>query len=80
MNIALADSRQELDNMKKVLSDYIDANVVLEQKLSKLICADNIDKIATQKLGLVKLVDSGESYLDLEDGNKVLVSQSKTGH
>ena len=50
---------------------------MLDQKLSKLICADNIDRIATQKLGLVKLADSGDSYVDLESGNQVIVSQSK---
>ena len=70
-------SRQELETMKKVLSDYTDANVVLEHKLSKLISADNIDKIATQKLGLVKIVSGNESYLELDEGNQVVVSQSK---
>ena len=76
--VARSNSRRALENKRAELSIYTNASVVLDQKLSKLICADNIDKIATQKLGLVKLVDSGESYLDLENGNKVLLSQSKT--
>ena len=75
--VARTNSRQELEDMKKVLTDYTDANVVLEHQLSKLISADNIDRIATQKLGLVKVANGNESFLELDEGNKVLLSQSK---
>ena len=63
--------------MKKVLADYSDANVVLSHQLSKLISADNIDKIAAQRLGLVKVASGNESYLDLNEDNQVILSQSK---
>ncbi len=75
--VARTNSRQELENMKKVLSDYTDANVVLSHQLSKLISADNIDKIATQRLGLVKVASGDESYLELNEDNQVILSQSK---
>ena len=70
-------SRQNLESARKTLQDYSDANVVLENKLSKLISADNIDKIATQRLGLVKVANGNESFLDLDEGNQVLFNQSK---
>ena len=75
--VARNNSRRALENKRAELTLYTDASIVLDQKLSKLICADNIDRIATQKLGLVKLADSGDSYVDLESGNQVIVSQSK---
>lgn len=75
--VARQSSRQELEAARRTLSDYTDANIVLEHKLSKLISADNIDKIATQKLGLVKVANGNESYLELDDGNRVIFSQSK---
>ena len=75
--VARTNSRQELEDMKKVLSDYSDANVVLSHQLSKLVSADNIDKIATERLGLVKIANGNESFLELEEGNRVLLSQSK---
>ena len=75
--VARTNSRRELENKRAELTLYTDAGVVLDQKLTKRICADNIDRIATQKLGLVKLAESGDSYLDLENGNRVLVSQDK---
>lgn len=70
-------SRQDLDNAQKTLRDYSDANVVLQHKLSKLISADNIDKIATQRLGLVKVANGNESYLELDEGNQVILKQNK---
>ena len=70
-------SRLDLESARKTLSDYSDANVVLRHKLSKLISADNIDKIATQRLGLVKVANGNESYLELDEGNQVVFSQDK---
>ena len=75
--VVRTNSRQNLESARRTLADYSDANIVLEHKLSKLISADNIDKIATQRLGLVKVANGNESYLELEEGNQVLFSQSK---
>ena len=41
------------------------------------LSADNIDKIATQRLGLVKVASGDESYLELNEDNQVILSQSK---
>jgi len=75
--VARTNSRQELDNMKKQLADYTAANTVLSSQLSKLVSADNIDKIATQRLGLVKMASTDGSFLELNEENEVVVSQSK---
>ena len=70
-------SRKNLESAKTELSRHLDAQVVLENDLSKLISADNIDKIATRKLGLVKVTKGNEVYLDTASENKVIISQSK---
>ena len=54
-----------------------DAHIVLENDLTKLVSAENIDKIAMQKLGLVKLTNADEDYVELESENRVIVSQAK---
>lgn len=70
-------SRLELQNTQTKLSMYKEETVVLKDKLSKLVSANNIDKIAVEKLGLVKVASSNEVYLDTGKENKVIVSQSK---
>lgn len=68
-------SRIELQNTQKELAMYKEETVVLRDKLSKLVSANNIDKIAVEKLGLVKVASSNEVYLDTGKENKVIVSQ-----
>ena len=75
--VARTESRAALQSAKKELAMYSDENVVLQNKLSKLVSAENIDKIATQKLGLVKIASVNETYLETEKENEVLFSQSK---
>lgn len=70
-------SRLELQNTQTRLAMYKEETVVLKDKLSKLVSANNIDKIAVEKLGLVKVASSNEVYLDTGKENKVIVSQSK---
>lgn len=70
-------SRKHLERAKTELSRHLDAQIVLENDLSKLISADNIDKIATQRLGLIKVAKGNEVYLNTDSGNKVIVSQGK---
>lgn len=74
--VARQTSRQNLESARKTLRDYSDANIVLENQLSKLISADKIDRIATQRLGLVKVASGNESFLELEGGNRVLFTQN----
>ena len=75
--VARNESRADLQSAQKQLAMYCDENVVLKDKLSKLVSAENIDKIATQKLGLVKIVAANETYLDSQKDNEVLFSQGR---
>ncbi len=75
--VARTNSRQELYNLQKTLTEYTEANKVLENQLAKLVSADNIDKIATQRLGLVKVSTGTGSFLDLNEENRVMISQDK---
>ncbi len=70
-------SRENLKSSRTELAMYVDENIVLQNKLSKLVTAENIDKIATQKLGLVKIASSNETYLDSGKNNEVLFSQGQ---
>ena len=70
------ESRRNLESAKTELSRNIDAQKVLNSDLSKLAAADNIEKIATQRLGLVKVTKGNEVYLDNDSGNRVIVSQN----
>lgn len=76
--VARNESRASLQSAQKELAMYTDENIVLQNKLSKLVSAENIDKIATQKLGLVKIASVNETYFETEKDNEVLFSQSKT--
>ena len=42
-----------------------------------LISAENIDKIAVEQLGLVKITSGNEIYLDDTQDNRVIFSQNK---
>ena len=75
--VARNESRVALQAAQKELAMYSDENIVLKDRLSKLVSAENIDRIATQKLGLVKIVAANETYLDSQKDNEVLFSQGK---
>ena len=75
--VARNESRAALQAAQKELAMYSDENIVLKDRLSKLVSAENIDRIATQKLGLVKIVAANETYLDSQKDNEVLFSQGK---
>lgn len=53
-------------------------NKELNAKLSALATAENIDKYAVEKLGLVKITADKEVYLQSETGNKTIYFQGKT--
>jgi multidrug efflux pump subunit AcrA (membrane-fusion protein) len=52
-------------------------NRELKVQLNQLVSAENIDRIAVEQLGLVKVTSGNEIYLDTSDGNKVIFSQNK---
>lgn len=73
--VARNTSRIELQRAQRELAIYCDEKIVLQNKLSKLVSANNIDKIAVEKLGLVKVASANEIYFDTEKTNEVLFSQ-----
>ena len=75
--VAMMTTRHELEACRKELELYENENVVLQDKLSKIVSAENIDKIATERLGLVKIISGNESYVDTKQENRVLFSQSR---
>lgn len=85
MMFAIAEkSRAELTMAKneyeRVKEAYVFAqakNRELHVELNNVIGAVNIDKIAVEELGLVKVTPGNEIYLDTVEGNKVIFSQDK---
>ena len=49
----------------------------MKVKLNNLVSAVNIDDIAVNRLGLVKVGAGNEIYLDTSDGNKVVYYQAE---
>ncbi len=75
--VARDTAKQKLETAK---DDYVFAvakNRELKVQLNQLISAENIDRIAVEQLGLVKVTAGNEIYLDTADGNKVIFSQDK---
>ncbi|MBR5826326.1 MAG: hypothetical protein IKY78_04485 [Clostridia bacterium] len=75
--IAKDTARRNLENVKE---EYVFAqakNRELRGELNNLISAENIDRIAVEELGLVKVAAGSEIYLDSAQGNKVIFSQNK---
>lgn len=53
-------------------------NTELEMKLSNMVSLEQIEKIAVEELGLVKLNSADIEFVRLSLDNKVLVTQGKT--
>ncbi len=61
--------------LDKLQDEYVFAqseNREIKVKLNNLVSAVNIDEIAANRLGLVKVNAANEIYLDTSDGNKVV--------
>ena len=52
-------------------------NTELEMKLSNMVSLEQIEKVAVEQLGLVKLNSSDIEFVRLEAENKVLITQGK---
>jgi len=53
-------------------------NTELKMQLSNMVSLDRIEKIAVEKLGLVKLNCADIEYVNTNDENRVLVSSGRT--
>ena len=69
------EQRHALDDANEKLAMQQNANIVLENRLARLVSAENIDKIAMQRLGLVKTTNADKDYMEISAENRVLVSQ-----
>lgn len=75
--VARDTARHTLDKTKEEYTFVQARNRELKVQLNSLVSAENIDRIATEELGLVKAAADSEIYLDTVSGNKVIFSQDK---
>lgn len=75
--IAKDTARRDLEAAKEDYAFAQAQNRELRGELNNLISAENIDRIAVEELGLVKVAAGSEIYLDSTQGNKVIFSQNK---
>lgn len=70
-------AKRNLDEIKQEYSFCETQNRELKVKMNNLVSAENIDRIAVEKLGLVKASSANEIYLDSQSGNQVIYSKGK---
>lgn len=75
--VARNESRLKLQSCKSDYELYQNESIVLKDRLSKLVSANNIDEIAVERLGLVKVIAANEVYLESEKENEVLFSSNR---
>lgn len=71
------DAKHNLDAQKEDLVFAQAQNRELQVELNHLISAENIDRIAVEKLGLVKVSAGNEFYLDNKSQNEVIYFEGK---
>lgn len=71
------EAKKNLDTIKEEYVFVEAQNRELKVELNNLVSAENIDRIAVEQLGLVKVAAGNEIYLDNETGNKVIYSKDK---
>ena len=74
---ARTEAKQALDAEKEKYIFCEAENRELKVQLNSIVSAENIDRIAVEKLGLVKVAAGDEIYLDTNSGNKVIYRQGK---
>lgn len=71
------EAKLKLEKIKESYA-YVEAeNRELKVEINNLVNAENIDRIAVEELGLVKVAPGNEIYLDTQTGNQVIYSQGK---
>ncbi len=75
--IAKDTARRELEKAKEEYVFSQAENRELKSELNNLISAENIDRIAVEELGLVKVTPGSVIYLDADKDNEVIFSQNK---
>ena len=75
--IATDTARRNLEKAKEAYVFSQAENRELKGELNNLISAENIDRIAVEELGLVKVSAGNVVYLDTAKDNEVILSQNK---
>lgn len=68
-------AKRNLEEAKETYMLCESENKELKAKLTALASAENIDKYAVEKLGLVKITSDKEVYLEADTGNKTIYYQ-----
>lgn len=68
-------SRINYNQQLKTLEVYKNDQKQVAARLAKLVSVDKIEKIATQKLGMVKLSEENIIYVDTADKNKIITDE-----
>lgn len=71
---ALRSSRIHYNQQLETLEIYKNDQKLVAARLAKLVSVDKIEKIATQKLGMVKLSEENIIYVDTADENKIITN------
>lgn len=74
---ARTQAKQLLDEEKERYVLCEAENRELKVQMNNLVSTENIDRIAVEKLGLVKVASGDEVYLDTQSGNKVIYRYGK---
>lgn len=77
--VQVRSSRLALQEQQAALSLYLDQQKEVEARLSKLVSVDQIEKIAVEKLGMIKLSDENKLYVNTANKNEIIVSGEKNG-
>lgn len=70
-------TKAELESVNVQHTVVLTKNRELKAQLNALVASVDIDKIAVEQLGLVKILPEDEIYLSPSSGNKVIVFDSK---
>lgn len=72
-SVSSADAgRRSLDEAKSRLDIYQSSHRQLEAELAKLVSVDKIEKIAVDKLGMLKATDENTIYINIADKNEII--------
>lgn len=71
------ETKAELERISEEYTVVLTKNRELKAELNALVASVNIDKIAVEQLGLVKIMPEDEIYLSPSSDNKVIVFDKK---
>lgn len=70
-------SRIAYNEQVKLLGIYQNDQKQVEARLAKLVSVDKIEKIAVEKLGMIKISDDNVIYIDTADENEIITADTE---